>query len=130
MNLLNYKKIINYMQTWLNFWNIFFWFTLTGFLINPSNFIKLLFFSEVTWLTLYCYILITGAINDDLTLFSSSFFILGLAGLEYSIGLLLVIIFKNINKSLLFFDEQKNWNNYLYKNNIKLYINRYLWTNI
>jgi len=129
MNLLNYKKN-NYMQTWLNFWNIFFWFTLTGFLINPSNFIKLLFFSEVTWLTLYCYILITGAINDDLTLFSSSFFILGLAGLEYSIGLLLVIIFKNINKSLLFFDEQKNWNNYLYKNNMKLYINRYLWTNI
>jgi len=51
---------------------------------------------------------VTGAINDDLTLFSSSFFILGLAGLEYSIGLLLVIIFKNINKSLLFFDEQKN----------------------
>lgn len=118
------------MQTWLNFWNIFFWLTLTGFIINPSNFIKLLFFSEVTWLTLYCYIVLTGSINDDLTLLSSSFFILGLAGLEYSIGLLLVIIFRNINKSLLFFDDQKTWNEYLYNNSTKLYINRYFWQKI
>lgn len=115
------------MQTWLNFWNIFFWITLFGFFINPTNFVRLLFFSELTWLSLYCYIILTGGINDDLTLVSSSFFVLGLASLEYCIGLILIIIFRNINKSLIFFDESKTWNSFLYSNKTKLYINKYIW---
>jgi hypothetical protein len=48
-----------------------------------------------------------GGINDDLTLFSVSFFLLGLAGLEFSIGFLLIINFKNFNQSLTFLDDIK-----------------------
>jgi hypothetical protein len=77
-------------------------------MINPFNFIKLLFFSEVTWLTLYCYTALVGVVNDDLTIISNTFLILGLAGLEYSIGLLLVIVYRNTNKSILFPDELKS----------------------
>jgi hypothetical protein len=67
-----------------------------------------------------------GAINDDIILISSGIFILGLAGLEYSVGIILLLIFKNINKKL-DFDETDNdlYNHNIYKNN-NLYINRYI----
>lgn len=96
-------------------------------MVNPFSFIKLLFFSEVTWLTLYCYTALVGVVNDDLTLISNTFFILGLAGLEYSIGLLLVITYKNTNKSIFFFDDKKSWDNNVYYQGTKLYVNRYFW---
>ena len=57
-----------------------------------------MFYSELTWVILYCYVLMQGSINDDIVLLSTSIFILGLAGLEYSIGIILLMIFKNINK--------------------------------
>ncbi len=85
-----------------------------------------MFYSELTWVVLYCYVLMQGAINDDIILLSSAIFILGLAGLEYSIGIILLLIFKNINKKL-DFDETDND---LYNHNIftpnSLYINRYI----
>lgn len=88
---------------------------------------RLMFYSELTWIILYCYTLMQGSINDDIVLLSSSIFILGLAGLEYSIGIILLIIFKNINKKLDFDETNNNINFYnLYKNN-NLYINRYIW---
>lgn len=96
-------------------------------MVNPFNFIKLLFFSEVTWLTLYCYTALVGVVNDDLTIISNTFLILGLAGLEYSIGLLLVIVYRNTNKSIIFPDDLKSWNPNLYYQNTKLYINKYFW---
>lgn len=61
-----------------------------------------------------------GGINDDLTLFSISFFLLGLAGLEFSIGFLLIILFKNFNKSMNFFDETKVWTKFVLKNKTNL----------
>jgi hypothetical protein len=70
--------------------------------------------------------LILGAINDDITLLSSSIFILGLAGLEYGLGIIIIIIFKNINSKLELNDldtEKKIYNIY---NNSNLYINRYI----
>jgi hypothetical protein len=75
---------------------------------------------------LYCYVLIEGSLNDDLNLLSTSIFILGLAGLEYSIGILLLILFKNLNNSL----ELNNLNKKHDNNNIfninNLYVNRYI----
>jgi len=65
-------------------------------MVNSLNFTKLLFFSEIAWLVLYNYTILAGTLNDDLNLLSLAFFILGLAGLEFSIGMLLVIIFKKI----------------------------------
>jgi hypothetical protein len=61
---------------------------------------------------LYCLSILYGAINDDLTLFSLSFFLLGLAGLELSIGFLIIINFKNFNISLNFLDENKKLNQF------------------
>jgi len=115
------------MQTWINFFNFIFWISIVSFISNFNNFIRLLFYSELTWIILYCYVLIMGAINDDLLLLSTSIFILGLAGIEYAIGIILLMIFKNINKKT-DFDESDNtiYNHNIFTNE-SLYINRYIW---
>lgn len=73
---------------------------------------------------LYCLSILYGAINDDLTLFSTSFFLLGLAGLELSIGFLIIINFKNFNISLNFLDENKKFNQFLLNKNNNLFLNK------
>jgi len=42
---------------------------------------------------------IVGVISDDLNSTSTSFLILGVAGLEFSIGFLLLLLFRNTNDS-------------------------------
>jgi len=120
-------KIKISLQNWINFWSLLFWLGLILFSSNLNNLIKLVFYSELIWVILYCYVLLEGAINDDLNLLSTSIFILGLAGLEYSVGILLLVLFKNLNNSL----ELNNLNKKQDKNNIfdvnNLYINRYIW---
>ena len=81
----------------------------------------------MTWIIIYCYVLVLGAINDDITLLSSSIFILGLAGLEYGLGILLIIIFKNVNSKLEFNDLENEKKIYNIYNNSNLYLNRYIW---
>lgn len=88
---------------------------------------RLLFYSEITWIILYCYVLVSGAINDDLNLLSSSIFLLGLAGLEYGIGIILIMIFKNVNSKLDFNDIDNEKKIYNIFNNSNIYINRYIW---
>ena len=75
---------------------------------------------------MYCYVLVSGAINDDLALLSSSIFILGLAGLEYGIGIILIMIFKNVNSKLDFNDLDNDKKLYNIFNNSNIYINRYI----
>lgn len=86
------------MQSWINFWNLFFWVSFSSFIFTSNNFTRLLFISEISWLVLYNYTLALSSINDDITLMSTSFFILAFAGLEFCIGMLLIIIFKKILK--------------------------------
>ncbi len=81
------------MQIWLNFWNLIFWISMLGFLINYSNFLFIFLFSETTWIILYAYSVTSSESLDDINLASNTFFILGLAGLEFSIGFLLLILF-------------------------------------
>ncbi len=81
----------------------------------------------MTWITLYTYTILCGGINDDLNLISTSFFIIGLAGLEFSIGILLLILFKNINKSLNLLNDEYNYNDVSFFNKKKTYQNRYYW---
>ena len=64
--------------------------------------------AELTWLTLYCLSILVGVANDDLILFSLSFFILALAGLEFSVGFLLIILFRYFYKTLDFLDLETN----------------------
>ena len=51
------------------------------------------------WVFLYSFTLVLGAYNDDLLLLSLAFYFLGLAGVEFSLGLLLIVLFKNYNES-------------------------------
>ena len=113
------------MQNWINFWSLIFWLSLVLFTSNLNNIIKLIFYSELVWVILYCYVLLESSINDDLNLLSTSIFILGLAGLEYSIGILLLVLFKNLNNTLEL-NLLKNDENKLFNIN-NLYVNRYIW---
>lgn len=115
------------MQTWINFFIFIFWLSIISFITNFNNFIRLLFYSELTWIILYCFILVQGAINDDILLLSTSIFILGLAGIEYAIGILILLIFKQINKKT-DFDESDNdiYNHNIYSNT-NIFVNRYIW---
>lgn len=115
------------MVAWLNFWNIFFWICLLGFLLNSTNLIALFFFAEITWVSLYCYSLISASINDDLNILSFSFFILALAAIEFSIGLFIALFFKNYLKSTDLTNIEKNYNNNINININKLYLNRFIW---
>lgn len=115
------------MQTWINSWNFFFWLSFFLFLFNTTNFLNLIFYSELTWAILYCYTTLLGSINDELINFSLNFFLLGFAGLEFSIGLLIVINFKNFNKSLDFFNDKKQFTKFLLFKNKKILIKNYFW---
>jgi NADH:ubiquinone oxidoreductase subunit K len=87
------------LQSWLFFINVIFWFTLFAFLVNSYNIIQLLLISEACWVIIYCYTTIASGFTDDLTLLTITFFILGLAGLEFSIGFILIIVLNFFFKS-------------------------------
>ena len=75
------------------------------------------------WVVLYSYTTITGTINDDMILTSTSFFLLALAGLEFCIGFIIVIFFRNFKKSF----NLDNVSNYTTLNKSKdLPLNRYV----
>ena len=75
-------------------------------------------------MVLYCYTTVTGTINDDLILTSTSFFLLALAGLEFCIGFVLVIFYRNFKKSF----DLDSFTNFTKKANTKqLSTNRYIW---
>ncbi len=115
------------MQSWLVFWNSIFWLALFLFLLNANNLLSLLLYSELVWVILYIMSVFLGSLNDDINLFSTSFFLLALAGLEFSFGLLIIILFKNTRVSY-DFNSNSNVSNQFFKKNIKkLYINRYVW---
>jgi hypothetical protein len=69
---------------------------------------------------LYNYFVEYGTSFDDATLISTSFLILGLAGLEFSIGLLMCVLLKNINKKINLESNQENKN---FKKKSKRFIN-------
>lgn len=59
---------------------------------------------------------------------SNTFFILGLAGLEFSFGFLLLILFKNFNVSLnIISNEKKISQNYLNYKNLNNSFNKSFW---
>ena len=112
------------MQTWVNFWTFFFWLSLFLFFLNASNFLTLLFYSELVWIILYCFTALLCGCNDDILLLCTTFFLLALAGLEFSLGFLLIILFKNINKTLNLDSRKKNPLNFWVDNHNKLYLNK------
>lgn len=91
--------------------------------LKPKNFISILFISELIWIILYTLGILLGAIYCDITLLSMSFFILGVAGLEFSIGILLSILYKNLNESLNLDINNKSTNQSFLDKNFKSPIN-------
>ena len=88
--------------------------------------LTILLYSEIMWVILYSYTVIGGIINDELVLTSTSFFLLALAGLEFCIGFILSIFFRNFKKSLdLSFSDGSSLDRNLVK---KLSLNRYIWS--
>ena len=85
------------------------------FLLNSKNLLAIILYSEIVWVILYCYTTITGTINDDIILTSTSFFLLALAGLEFCIGFIITIFYRNFKKSF-DLDTFKNLSN---KNTVK-----------
>lgn len=107
------------MELWVNFWNMFFWIMFFSFLFFSVNFLQLLLFSEIIWGSLYIITLVLGIYIDNCFLISLSFLLLALAGLEFSIGILLLLFFKNINNSL-FFEDDNEMLKTIFLKNLKL----------
>ena len=112
------------MQTWLSFWNTLFWFSLFFFFFNKTNFLDLILFSEIVWVILYVLTIFYGTIIDDLNLYSLSFFLLALAGLEFSIGILLLVLFKNYRIDYIFSNNEQIYNQTLNSTNKPFFFNK------
>jgi NADH:ubiquinone oxidoreductase subunit K len=93
------------------------------FLFNSKNLITIILYSEIMWVVLYSYTAVTGTINDDLILSSTTFFLLALAGLEFCVGFIITIFFKNFKKS---FDLDLGQGLVDNKPTKKLALNRYI----
>ena len=68
----------------------------------------ILLYSEISWVVLYCCIVIYGIINDDSILMATSFLVMALAGLEFCVGFILSIFFRNFKKSFGLFNSLLN----------------------
>ena len=85
-------------------------------------------YSEIMWIVLYVLTLVYGNINDDINLYSLSFFLLALAGLEFSFGLLIVVLFKTVKYNFDFAQNSTQTNQFFRSNVKKLRINKYMWS--
>jgi hypothetical protein len=56
---------------------------------------------------------------------SNTFFILGLAGLEFSFGFLLLILFKNFNISLILIKDNNLMSNFLFNSKKLNFLNKF-----
>lgn len=101
------------MQTWLVTISILFWISLAAFLFHVHDFLKLFIFSEMSWIFLFIISVLYGVNNDDLTLITLSFFLLGFAGVEFVIAYLLIVLFKKYNLDLTFFQNEVKFNSFL-----------------
>jgi NADH:ubiquinone oxidoreductase subunit K len=95
------------MQNFLNFLNLIFWFILILALIESYNVLKILLVAELVWVVLYTMCCYTSSISDSSELITFSLMLLGFAGLEYSIGLLITVLYKN-NFNTINFEETTN----------------------
>jgi len=95
------------------------------FLLNSKNLLTIILYSEIMWVILYCYSVVVGTINDDLILTSTCFFLLALAGLEFCVGFIITIFFRNFKKSY-DLDVFCNTNNNKQTKNLNL--NRFVWS--
>lgn len=95
------------------------------FLLNAKNLVTTILYSEIVWVILYSHTAILGVINDDLILTSTSFLLLALGGLEFCIGFIITIFYKNFKKSFNL-DILNDFSGKIITK--KLSVNKYLWS--
>lgn len=115
------------MHVWLEFWFLFFWIAIIAFIFNYSNFLFFFFYSEVVWLILYCLTTSAAIYTDDLNLVGLTFYFLGLAGLEFAIGFIILTILKNFKISLNLFQNEKNINFFYKSHKSTTVVDNYFW---
>lgn len=69
------------------------------FLLNSFDLLTIILYSEIVWVILYSYVIVVGITNDDLIMITTSFFLLALAGLEFCLGFIITIFFRNFKKT-------------------------------
>lgn len=89
------------MESWSSFLISLVWLSIVALIFNSNNLINLIIFSEIVWVLLYALSSVLGIINDDITIMSLTFLSLGLAGLEFSLGILIITLFKSNTGSIL-----------------------------
>jgi len=94
------------------------------FLLNSSNLLTIILYSEIVWVILYSYVIVVGVINDDLVILTTSFFLLALAGLEFCLGFIITIFFRNFKKT---FDVGVSAKNKDGRGGRGVNLNRYIW---
>ena len=83
------------MESWGTYFLILYWLVFVLFIVKSDNFINILIYSETVWVLIYALSVTLGVYNNDINLLSLTFLSLGLAGLEFSLGLILVVCYKN-----------------------------------
>lgn len=88
------------MESWSSFFLSLLWLSILSVVFNNNNFINIIIFSETVWVIIYTLSCVLGIINDDIVIMSLTFLCLGLAGLEFSIGILLITLYKSNTGSI------------------------------
>lgn len=87
------------MYSWLDFLNLIFLVSVFSFIQQRNSFLILFILSELIWVLVYTLVVALGGWSDNAILLSLSFYVLALAGGEFSLGFLLLLLFKAANLS-------------------------------
>ena len=99
------------------------------FVINPNTTLHLLLTAELLWITLYSLVTLIGFLYNDLNLVSLTFFFLIFSAVEFSVGLVLMLLQHLILRTTSLHTYEKNSTKYNYRSLNTLHINRLIWKN-
>ena len=71
---------------------LIFFILFISIILNVNTALHLILTAELLWITLYILVLLSGIIYNNLNLLSLTFFFLILSAVEFSIGLILILI--------------------------------------
>lgn len=83
-----------------NFFILLFIVILISIIVNVNTALHLLLTAELLWITLYTTTLIVGLIFDNVNFLSLTFFFLILSAVEFSVGLVILLIQNVIKRSI------------------------------
>lgn len=92
-----------------NLYFIIFFFITISIISNVSTALHLLLTAELLWITLYIIVLWMGIVYDNLNLLSLTFFFLVLSAVEFSVGLVLILLQNIFLRSVNLHDGNSNW---------------------